>query len=156
MFDLFRIYMAYRGKFRPKNISKYHGDASSITYRSLWERQAFRWMDDNPDVLEWNSEEVVIPYRCKTDGRMHRYFMDLYVKFKTGQVYLIEIKPEQQTQEPKKPKRKSKKYLREVMTYAKNISKWEAATSYCEERGWRFEIWTENSLKKLGIRLLTG
>jgi hypothetical protein len=148
--------MTYRGKFRPKNIAKYHGDASSITYRSLWERQAFRWLDDNPDVLEWNSEEIVIPYRCKTDGKRHRYFIDLYVKFKTGQVFLIEIKPEKQTQEPKKPKRQSQKYLREVMTYAKNISKWEAAASYCDQRGWLFEIWTEKSLKKLGIKLLTA
>lgn len=148
--------MSYRGKFQPRNIAKYRGDASAITYRSLWERQAFRWLDDNPDVLDWNSEEVVIPYRCKTDGKQHRYFVDLFVKFKSGQVYLIEIKPEKQTQPPKQPKRQSKKYLKEVMTYAKNTSKWEAATSYCEERGWRFEIWTENSLKKLGIKLLTG
>jgi hypothetical protein len=148
--------MTYRGKFRPNNISKYRGDASSITYRSLWERQAFRWLDENPDVLEWNSEEIVIPYRCKTDGKRHRYFIDLYVKFKTGQVFLIEIKPEKQTREPKKPKRQSQKYLREVMTYAKNISKWETARKYCEERGWLFEIWTEKSLKKLGIKLLTA
>jgi hypothetical protein len=69
---------------------------------------------------------------------------------------LIEIKPEKQTQEPKKPKRQSQKYLREVMTYAKNISKWETARKYCEERGWLFEIWTEKSLKKLGIKLLTA
>lgn len=147
--------MSYKGKYRPKKPEKYRGNTSAITYRSLWERQAFRWLDDNPDVLEWNSEGVVIPYRCKTDGKPHRYFMDLYIKFKTGQVYLIEIKPEKQTQPPKQPKRQTKRYLKEVMTYAKNISKWEAATNYCGNRGWIFEIWTEKTLKKLGIRLLT-
>ena len=148
--------MAYRGKFRPKNLSKYHGDASVVTYRSLWERQAFRWLDENLDVLRWNSEDVVVPYRCRTDGKTHRYLVDLYVKFKDGVEYLIEIKPASQVQEPKKSKRKTKRFIRETMTYAKNISKWEAARHFCEHRGWHFEIWTEVSLKKLGIKLLTG
>ena len=149
------IYMAYSGKFRPKNTKKYRGDPTKIFYRSLWERQAFRWLDDQEDILEWNSEEVVIPYRCKTDGRSHRYFMDLYIKFKTGQVYLVEIKPKKQTQPPKQPKRQTKRYLTEVMTYAKNTSKWDAAKDFCENRGWIFQVWTEDTLKKLGIRILT-
>lgn len=100
----------------------------------------------------------MVPYRCKTDGRAHRYFVDLYVKFKSGEEYLIEIKPASQVKEPKmKPKgRQTKRFLREVMTYTKNLSKWDAARCFCESRGWHFEIWTEVSLKKLGIKLLTG
>lgn len=147
--------MAYKGSFHPKNRKKYRGDFTKITYRSLWERQVFRWLDDNEDILEWNSEEIVIPYHCKTDGKHHRYFVDLYVKFKNEQVYLIEIKPKNQTQEPKQPTRKTKKYLNEVMTYVKNISKWNAAKEFCDNRGWCFQIWTEETIKNLGIRLLT-
>jgi hypothetical protein len=86
---------------------------------------------------------------------MHRYFMDLKIKFKNGDVYLIEIKPKSQTQEPKKRSRTTQKYINEVMTYAKNQSKWNAAASLCEQRGWHFEVWTEDTLKKLGIKLLT-
>ena len=40
------------------------------------------------------------------------------------------------------------------MTYIKNESKWKAAKKYADDRGYHFEIWTENTLKKLGIKLL--
>jgi len=144
----------YKGKYRPKNTKKYRGDPMKIVYRSLWERQAFRWLDGNPDILEWNSEEIVVPYRCKTDGKVHRYFTDLWIRFQDDQQYLIEIKPKKQTEPPKQPKRQSKRYITEVMAYAKNTSKWDAANDYCEKRGWIFQIWTEETLKKLGIKIL--
>lgn len=145
----------YKGKFRPANPGKYSGDHTKIVYRSMWERQVFRWCDENPSVVRWNSEEVVIPYRCRTDGKPHRYFVDLYIEFKGGKKYLIEIKPKSQTVEPKPRSRKTKKYINEVMTYVKNTSKWEAATEFCADRGWVFEVWHEDIIKGLGIKLLT-
>jgi|TARA_R100001086_G_scaffold152406_1_gene81123 DNA mismatch repair ATPase MutL len=147
--------MSYKGKYKVKKPEKYDGDFTNVIYRSLWERQFFRWCEDNSDVVRWSSESVVIPYRCKTDNKMHRYFVDVKVKFKSGKIYLIEIKPEIQTKPPVKKKRKSQKYLKEVMTYIKNESKWEQAEKYCKQRGWEFKIFTENTLKSLGIRLLT-
>lgn len=146
----------YSGKFRPRNPGKYRGDADKIFYRSLWERQTFRWLDENPQVVTWQSEEKIIPYVCKTDGKYHRYFVDLMVTFINGETHLIEIKPKKQTLPPKQPSVKSRKYIFEVMTYAKNISKWEAATEYCEKHGYKFTIWTEDELKGLGIKLLTS
>jgi hypothetical protein len=145
----------YRGKYRPVNPGKYDGDYSAIVYRSLWERQVFKWCDENSSVIKWNSEETVVPYRCKTDNKFHRYFVDLKIQFKTGQTYLIEIKPKKQTQEPKVQTRKTRGYINEVLTYAKNISKWEAANEYCADRGMIFEVWTEDTIKALGIKLLT-
>jgi hypothetical protein len=68
---------------------------------------------------------------------------------------LVEIKPKIQTKKPNKTRRKTKKYLKEVMTYAKNESKWLAANEYCKDRGWKFLVWTEDHLKELGIKLLT-
>jgi hypothetical protein len=121
----------------------------------MWERQVFKWCDDQSQVLKWSSEEDIIPYRCKTDGKMHRYFVDLKVTFNTGDTYLIEIKPKKQTEEPKVRSRKTKKYINEVTTYAKNISKWEAAEKWCSKRGYKFAIWTEIEIKGLGIKLLT-
>ena len=50
---------------------------------------------------------------------------------------------------------KTKKYINEVTTYAKNISKWEAAEKWCNKRGYKFAIWTEETIKGLGIKLLT-
>ena len=55
--------MSYRGKYTIKDKSKYAGDHKKVVYRSLWERQAFRWCESNPNVVRWNSEEVVIPYK---------------------------------------------------------------------------------------------
>jgi hypothetical protein len=145
--------MTYKGKYKPKNPSKYKGDPSNIVYRSLWERQVFRFMDEHDGVLNWGSETVVIPYRCKTDNKIHRYFMDVIFTTENG-TYLIEVKPNKETQPPKEPKRKTKRYIKEVMTYIKNTSKWEAAEEYALDRGWKFEIWDEHKLKKLGIKLL--
>jgi hypothetical protein len=147
--------MTYRGKFNPKNIAKYEGDFRRIEYRSLWERQVFRFCDDNDAIIRWSSEEVIVPYRCKTDNRMHRYFVDLKITFKNGDTYLIEIKPKKETVEPKKRATKSKGYLTEVLKYVKNMSKWESANEFAQQRGWKFEIWTEETIKGLGIKLLT-
>ncbi len=143
----------YKGKFRPKNLKKYKGDYTSITYRSLWERQTFRWIDSNPSITEWNSEEVIIPYRCGTDGKMHRYFIDVFFKTADGKKYLIEIKPDKQTRPPTGTK-KTKRFITESLTYIKNQSKWEAANKFADDNNCVFQIWTEHTLEGLGIKLL--
>lgn len=148
--------MAYSGKFTPQNPSKYRGDVTNIVYRSLWERQVFRWLDEQTTVQSWSSEEVVIPYRCKTDGKVHRYFVDIKMHLTDGTTYIIEIKPKKETIPPVNPGRKTKRYITEVMTYAKNISKWKAAEEYAADRGWIFQIWHEDILKGMGIKILTG
>ena len=40
------------------------------------------------------------------------------------------------------------------MTYIKNQSKWEAAQQYADHKGWKFQVWTEDTLGNLGIKLL--
>ena len=72
--------MSYKGRFKPKNISKYKGDPTKVIYRSLWELRFMRWCDQRDSVLKWASEEVIIPYRSPIDGRRHRYFPDFWVK----------------------------------------------------------------------------
>ena len=72
--------MAYKGKFRPSNTKKYRGNPSNIIYRSLWERKFMVYCDLNENILEWGSEEIVIPYRSPLDSRVHRYFPDFYIK----------------------------------------------------------------------------
>ena len=143
--------MAYSGKFKPKNLHKYKGDWRKITFRSLWERACFRWLDANPRVKYWNSEEIIIPYMCPTDRKMHRYFMDLYIEFHSGDKYLIEVKPEAQTKPPAPGKRKTKRFITETLTYAKNDAKWRAATQFAKDNGLTFEIWTERTLRNMGI-----
>jgi hypothetical protein len=142
--------MAYKGKFIPTNTKKYRGNPTNIIYRSLWERKFMVYCDLNENVLEWGSEEIIIPYRSPLDSRVHRYFPDFYIKVleKNGSVkrYIIEIKPKRQCQEPKVQSKKTKKYIYEVTEYAKNQAKWEAATDYCADRRWQFKVLTEDDL----------
>ena len=142
--------MAYKGKFIPSNTKKYRGNPTNIIYRSLWERKFMVYCDLNENILEWGSEEIVIPYRSPLDSRVHRYFPDFYIKVreKNGSVqrYIIEIKPKRQCNEPKVQSKKTKKYIYEVTEYAKNQAKWEAATDYCADRKWQFKVLTEDDL----------
>ena len=120
--------MAYRGRYIPSNPKKYKGDPSNIIYRSLWERKFMVYCDANENIIEWGSEEFFIPYRSPIDGRVHRYFPDFYVKVRTNEgklkKWVVEVKPKAQTAPPKLPKRKTKRYLNEVRTYAVNEAKW--------------------------------
>ncbi len=145
--------MSYKGRYKIKNPDKYAGDPTKVVYRSLWERNAFRWCEDNPKVKLWNSEEVVVPYVSTVDKKLHRYFVDLLIQMDDKQTYLVEIKPKNQTIAPKK-RRKTKKYINEVLTYAKNNDKWEAADQFAKHKGWKFQVWTEETLKNLGIKVL--
>jgi hypothetical protein len=144
----------YQGIFKPKNISKYKGNSLNIVYRSGWELSCMIWCDTHPDVVEWSSEEVVIPYKCVTDNKMHRYFVDLKIKFKNGSTYLVEIKPRDQLLPPKRGKKREKTFLYEVQQYGKNVSKWKQAKIYADSRGYIFQIWTEDILSKLGVKIL--
>jgi len=141
--------MAYKGRFSPKNPKKYKGDPTNIIYRSLWELRVMKWLDDNANVLEWGSEEVVIPYISPEDNRMHRYFPDFIVKAKSGdriKTMILEVKPKHQTKEPVKKKKITKQYITEVLTWGKNQAKWKAAEEYCLDRGWEFRLITEDHL----------
>jgi hypothetical protein len=142
--------MAYSGRYPVKNKSKYLGDPNGVVYRSLWEKHAFKWCDNNSNVKRWGSEEVIIPYLYEVDKRYHRYFMDLVIEYKDGNIVLVEIKPDKETRPPT-GKRKTKLLVEQSLTYVKNQNKWKAAEKYAKERGWKFEIWTEKRLSAMGI-----
>jgi hypothetical protein len=142
--------MSYKGKYKPSFPDKYHGDVTSIIYRSLWERKFMVYCDTNDNVLEWSSEEKCVPYRSPLDGKIHRYFPDFLIKVKESdgsiKKYMIEIKPSKQTVPPPKPKRQTQKYISEVYEYAKNQSKWESAREWCADNGYEFKVITEHEL----------
>ena len=143
--------MSYKGLFRPKNPNKYKGNATNIIYRSNWELRVMKWLDGNPAVIWWASEELPIPYVSPVDNRVHRYFPDFIVRTKrkdgSEQTSIIEVKPYKQTMMPTQ-KRKTQRYLTEVATYAVNQAKWKAADLFCKEHGWQFQLITE---KELGL-----
>ena len=142
--------MAYSGKFSPKNTNKYLGDPTNIWYRSLWERRVMVHLDDNPNVVGWSNEEIIIPYLSPVDGRWHRYFPDFYVKVRNRQGLIesriLEVKPKSQSVPPKVRGKVTRQYLKEVAAWGVNEAKWKAAEEYCKDRNWKFNVITEEQL----------
>ena len=143
--------MAYSGIYKPVNPQKYRGNPNQVVYRSLWERKLMVYCDHNDAVLEWGSEEVIIPYVSPWDGKIHRYFPDFYMKVKQSdgskKKFIIEVKPKAQCKPPiKNPKRRTTRWLKEVQTWGINQAKWKSATEYCNDQGMEFKILTEDHL----------
>ena len=145
--------MAYKGRYNPVNPKKYKGNPQNIIYRSLWERKFMVYCDTNDKVLEWGSEEIIIPYISPWDSKVHRYFPDFYIKVKQSngnlKKFIIEVKPKKQTRPPKPVERKTKRWINEVRTFGVNEAKWKHATKWCKDNDMEFKILTE---EELGIR----
>ena len=138
-----------QGIYKPKNPKKYIG--STPVYRSMMELKAFRYLDNNPNVLSWSSESVVVPYVSPKDGKIHRYFVDLVAKLKSkdGKIkkLLIEVKPEKQTKPPTiTNKKKQSTMLYEQVAWAVNQAKWQSAKDWSKHNNYTFIILNEKHL----------
>ena len=136
--------MAYSGRFTPSNPQKYVGDYKNIIYRSSWECRVMNWLDKNPDIISWASEELTVPYKSPIDGKWHRYFPDFLVKMRTrdGQLktLMLEVKPKKETT------LEGAKNIRDQAAAVLNMAKWEAARAWCKQRGIMFRIVNENDI----------
>ena len=143
--------MTYKGRYFPTNPKKYRGNPNQIIYRSLWDRKVMVYCDKNDAIIEWGSEEVIVPYLSPMDGKMHRYFPDFYMKVRQAdgstKKFIIEVKPKSQCKQPvKNPKRRTTKWFNEVKTFAINQAKWKSAREFCEDKGMEFKIFTEDHI----------
>ena len=142
--------MAYSGRFTPKSPNKYKGDPTNIIWRSTWELRFLKYLDTNPAILEYGSEEIVVPYISPLDGKAHRYYVDFHfiVRTKEGinKKYLVEVKPYAQTIEPKRPKKITESYVSSVHTYLVNQAKWKYAKEFAKKVGMEFIVLTEKEL----------
>ena len=143
--------MTYKGKFKPKYPNKYQGDIKEIVYRSSWELKMMKYCDTSKSIVEWGSEELVIPYLSPWDNRYHRYFPDFYIKVRTKngslKKYIIEVKPKNQCTPPERnPKRRTGVWYNKVKTWGINKAKWKSATEFCLDHNMEFKILTEDHL----------
>lgn len=140
----------FQGYFKPRNPSKYLGDSQNIIYRSSYEYRVMMYFDENPNILQWGSEELSIPYISPVDKNWHRYFPDFIVRARgkdgNTKTILIEVKPSSQTKPPKAGQKPTRRYINEIMTWGINEAKWKAAQEYCLDRNWSFQIITEKDL----------
>ena len=138
--------------YRLRNATKYKGDKDDIQCLSSWEYKFCEFLDNNHSIIEWSSENIAIPYVKPTDGKVHRYYPDFWIKYKNkrGELVedIIEVKPAAQTKQPTTRGKRKKTQLFEQVQFAINIAKWKAAQQYCAKYGMNFQIVTENQLFK--------
>ena len=139
-----------QGYYTPRHPEKYKGNVGKIRYMSSWELSFNQFLDNNPNILNWASEEIKIPYIKPTDGRIHHYYPDYWIKYKdkNGKMIqeIIEVKPDKETRPPKATGKNKKTQLYENLTWAINSAKWEAASQFCAKYNIKFRIVTELQL----------
>ena len=65
------------GKFTPKNPEKYIG-TYPISYRSSWELVFMNKCDTHPNIKQWASESIKIPYRNPLTKKHTYYIPDFF------------------------------------------------------------------------------
>lgn len=169
----------HQGIYVPKHPEKVIG--GDIVYRSGWELAFARWCDDNDAVVEWGGEPTAIQYRNPSDVDFDacrkanvnpmdpcnwpilNYYPDFYIALKVPggsdenvKRLLVEIKPKHQTERPVPPAQNAKladqkRFVSATKIYLTNKAKWQAAIEWCKPRGFEFKVYTEVTLKAIGI-----
>ena len=139
-----------RGKFSFKNKQKYVG-TKTPTYRSGWEHAFMRLCDEHPNVYQWASESIRIPYRHPLSGKYTIYVPDFFIVYmdKEGRKHaeLVEVKPKSQMTMENAGRSHAKK--KQVII---NQAKWEAANAYARQHKIRFRVVSEEQLFHQGTR----
>jgi hypothetical protein len=103
-----------------------------------------RLFDNNPAVIAWASESVVIPYIDPLTGHKKNYIPDFLVVYqdRKGQNHaeIVEVKPS------KEASLTEAKSIRDKALVARNQAKWRAATAFCKGAGMSFRVVTENQI----------
>jgi len=111
------------------------------------------WCDTNEAVIWWNSEENRIPYYDPVSKKRRMYYPDFLLARRCydGIIRedLVEVKPSRQVKGPPvNPRKKTRGWLNEVYMYTTNMAKWQAASEWCEDRGYNFRLLTEKDVKQ--------
>jgi len=133
----------HKGKYTPENPEKYVGKTIPI-FRSHWELVVCRMCDHHPNITQWASEPMKIPYKNPLTGRQTVYVPDFLVMFedRTGatRLELWEVKPAEQAylSEAKRPK--------DQLAFAVNMAKWGAARKWAKRHNAEFRVITQKEL----------
>lgn len=114
-----------------------------VIYRSSYEWRFINWLERNPHIVGWGSECLCIPYKLD-NGENHSYYPDYVVKLDSGDIWVVEIKPANQTKKP------SNQNSYAWTQWLKNKAKWKYALAYCNSHGYKFKIFTEDTIQRLG------
>jgi len=110
-----------------------------------------KFCDEHPSIAKWASESIKIPYRNPLTGKHTIYVPDFFIAYadrnSKQRVELIEVKPENQTLKEKLGRSRANQ-----AAWIVNQAKWEAAYSWCKQRGIKFRIITEKDMFHQGKR----
>lgn len=132
-----------QSEFTPKNPEKYIGTYPIIA-RSSWELVFMNKCDTHPNIKQWASESIKIPYRNPITGKATIYVPDFLIsyvdKYGKSRVELVEIKPVRQSVMEKARGARAKAVV------AINKAKWKAANAWCKKNGMTFRVLTERDM----------
>jgi len=110
-----------------------------------------RFCDEHPNVAQWASEAVRIPYRNPLTGKATIYVPDFFIAYADrngkNRVEVIEVKPQNQT-----VKEKLGRSRHNQAHWVLNQAKWEAATAWCKQQGIYFRVVNETDIFHQGKR----
>lgn len=172
---------------KPNN-KKYHGgnyipkykdkvlklnNQGGIYYRSSWEKKIITWLDNKPEIVQWGSECLRIPYQMThvNEGTMkikeHSYYPDFFyqIKLSNGSIKSVvaEVKPKADYNDAIMfsegkfdiPQNITLKKLQSLeyrfKMGQKNYEKWQTMIKWCDLKGYDFIIITEDTLKKFNL-----
>lgn len=131
------------GTYEVRNKEKYLGK-SNPKFRSSWELMFMQFCDNNPAILEWDSEGLRIPYRNPITGKQTIYIPDFLIFYidKKGKKHaeLIEIKPK------KEALHENAKSQWDKAALLTNYAKWDAASKWAKRNGVFFRVITEDDM----------
>ena len=132
-----------QGEFIPKNPQKLVGNARPV-YRSSWELAMMTYLDSHPDVIQWASESIKIPYKNPLTGKNSQYVPDFLVLYKdrTGKQHaeVVEVKPKKEAMVENARSKRDKAFL------MVNQAKWAACMAWCKKNGMTFRVITEDEI----------
>ena len=93
--------------------------------RSRLERWELEWAETESSVIDIQYESISIPFYNIDKEEICNYIPDFKITYNDGSIELVECK------------------RRDHLELPINIIKFEAARKYCEDRGWKFSVYTE-------------
>jgi len=153
-----------QGLFIPKNKIKIIklNNQGGLYYRSSLEQKFMIYLDNNENIVHWNTELIKIPYTKNAwNNRLmemtlseHTYFPDFYYELKKadGSISRVvaEVKAEHETQPPKLQASPTAKQMKNfeyaLKEYSKNLDKWKYCIEWCKRKGFEFVIITDRHL----------
>jgi hypothetical protein len=152
-----------QGLFIPKNKDKIIklNNQGGLYYRSGLEQKLMVYLDNNDNIIHWNTELIEVPYiknawnnnLLEMTLTKHNYYPDFYYELKrsdgTISRVVAEVKPFAETKPPKMNTSPNSKQLKSfeyaLKEYSKNLDKWKFCIEWCKMKGFDFIIITEKT-----------